>query len=72
MKQTSKFKTISKKHVQKKKNHLYNNDNSFIGVECPYCESNGSFIFWSQSDTVGHCPQCSKNWVEYQGMIWTF
>ena len=57
---------------KKTKNHRRYSDNSFIHVECPYCESEGAYLFWSQSDTIGHCQDCSRNWVEYQGMVWTF
>lgn len=74
MKQKSSQVRILRKNKSQKKteNHRRYSNNSFISVECPYCESVGAHLFWSQHDTIGHCQDCSRNWVEYQGMVWTF
>ena len=70
---SSQTKVLYKNQNQKKtKNSKQYSDNSFISVECPYCESLGGYLFWSQTDTIGHCQDCSRNWVEFQGMMWTF
>ena len=59
-------------NCRKIKNHKHHFDNSFISIECPYCGLVGANLFWSQSETLGHCSNCSKNWLEYQGMTCTF
>ena len=64
-KKISGFKNSRKDHQEKN-----TWDNPFINVECPYCDSHNGFIFWSQEDTVGHCPECAKNWIESGGNVW--
>lgn len=65
-------KIVHSQNPMKRKNPRNHNYSNLVNIECPYCESLDSFLFWSKSDTIGHCPQCARNWVEYQGMVWTF